>query len=115
VDRRRLKARTSGRTWVCHRTNKTAPIWDIETEHRTEKNMSTTPTCTESDLAHADSPNDFFIIDAHLKKARASSEKASRLDQRGQHREAIVQNKLTRIFIHNALARLNRQCEAHHY
>ena len=69
---------------------------------------------TPSDWPHGHSPNDFFIIDAHLKKARASSEKATRLDQRGQHREAIVQNKLTRIFIHNALARLNRQCEAPH-
>ena len=76
--------------------------------------MQTPPSCAETHMAQGDHPNDFFIIDAHLKKARASSEKASRLDQRGQHREAIVQNKLTRIFIHNALARLNRQCEAPH-
>jgi hypothetical protein len=73
--------------------------------------MQTPPSCAETHMAHGERPNDFFIIDAHLKKARASSEKASRLDQRGQHREAIVQNKLTRIFLHNALARLNRQCE----
>jgi len=54
---------------------------------------------------------DFFIIDAHLKKARESSEAAQRLHSVGRHGEAIVQNKLTRIFIHNALARLNRQCQ----
>ncbi len=69
---------------------------------------------TPNERPQGERSNDFFIIDAHLKKAWASSEKASRLDQRGQHREAIVQNKLTRIFIHNALARLNRQCEAPH-
>jgi hypothetical protein len=69
---------------------------------------------TPHDWLQGNSTNDFFIIDAHLKKARASSEKASRLEQSGQHHEAVVQNKLTRIFIHNALARLNRQCEAPH-
>lgn len=62
--------------------------------------------------SHTEQAHDFFIIEAHLRKARASSEKAHRLDRSGQHREAVVQNKLTRIFIHNALARLDRQCEA---
>lgn len=77
--------------------------------------MLSTKPLAENEMAHWESSNDFFIIDAHLKKAHASSEKARRLDRCGQHREAIVQNKLTRIFIHNALARLNRQCEAPHF
>ncbi|MBD8050579.1 hypothetical protein [Limnohabitans radicicola] len=74
--------------------------------------MCSLKTHGQIDLAHWDIPNDFFIIDAHLKKARASSEKASRLHRCGKQHEAIVQNKLTRVFIHNALTRLNRQCEA---
>lgn len=56
-------------------------------------------------------PRDFFIIDAHLKKAHESSETACRLHSRGQFMDAIAQNKLTRVFLHNALARLERQCE----
>jgi len=54
-------------------------------------------------------PRDFFIIDAHLKKASESSEAACRLQSRGQLMDAIAQNKLTRVFLHNALARLERQ------
>lgn len=74
--------------------------------------MCSFKTSGQSDLSHWDMPNDFFIIVAHLQKARASSEKASRLHRCGKLNEAIVQNKLTRVFIHNALTRLNRQCEA---
>lgn len=109
-----MNAGTPGHGWVCHRTNTAAPIWDSGAPLRIEKTMTPASHHPPSERPHEDRPNDFFIIDAHLRKARASSEKASRLDQRGQHREAIVQNKLTRIFIHNALVRLNRQCEAPH-
>jgi len=76
-----------------------------------EKCMFSTNPCPEKRAEHSHNHRDFFIIDAHLKKARESSAAASRLHQGGRHQEAIVQNKLTRIFIHNALARLNRQCE----
>jgi hypothetical protein len=54
---------------------------------------------------------DFSTIDAHLKKAHQSNEKATRFFTSGRVREALVQSQLTRIFIHNALARINQQCE----
>jgi hypothetical protein len=53
---------------------------------------------------------DFFIIDAHLNKARQSNEKATRFYKSGRPADAMTQSKLTQIFIHNALARLQRQC-----
>ena len=60
---------------------------------------------------HTDSntlARDLFIIDAHLKKALASSQTACRLHSRGQVTGALAQNKLTRVFLHNALARLEQ-------
>lgn len=76
-----------------------------------EKCMFSTNPCAAKQPEQSHSHRDFFIIDAHLKKARESSEAANRLHHSGRHQEAVVQNKLTRVFIHNALARLNRQYE----
>lgn len=62
--------------------------------------------------AHRDARSSaFFIIDAHLQKARQSSAAALRLHSQGLHAQAITQNRLTQVFLHNALARLNPQCE----
>ena len=59
---------------------------------------------------HQDQGQDFFIIDSHLNRARQSNEKAIRFFKSGRSADAMTQNKLTRIFIHNALDRLHRQC-----
>jgi hypothetical protein len=53
---------------------------------------------------------DFFIIDSHLNRARQSNEKATRFFKSGRSADAMTQNKLTQIFIRNALDRLHRQC-----
>lgn len=71
---------------------------------------SPTPPTDESALHKARS-SVFFIIDAHLRKARQSSATALRLHSQGLHAQALRQNRLTQVFLHNALARLDAQCE----
>lgn len=51
----------------------------------------------------------YRIIDQHLLKARQSNTQAQRLQDQGLHADAEAQNRLTQVFIHNALSRVQTQ------
>ena len=51
----------------------------------------------------------YHIIDQHLLKARKSNTQAQRLQAQGLHADAEAQNRLTQVFIHNALSRVKPQ------
>lgn len=55
------------------------------------------------------SGHDYRIIDQHLLKARQSNTQAQRLQAQGLHADAEAQNRLTLVFIHNALYRVKPQ------
>lgn len=73
--------------------------------------MNSAPAASLAQVQELHLDHDFFIIDAHLNKARQSNEKATRFYKNGRSADAMTQSRLTTIFIHNALARLHRQCE----
>lgn len=71
------------------------------------------PNTTQSqtmNTRNGNAPRDFSIIGAHLLKAHQSNEAATQLQRTGALQDARAQSKLTRVFINNALARINQQC-----
>ncbi len=50
--------------------------------------------------------NDFRIIGEHLSKARQSNSLATRLQAKGLNEDAEQQNRLTHVFLQNALYRI---------
>jgi hypothetical protein len=48
----------------------------------------------------------YHIIDRHLHQARQSNLQAQRLQAQGLHDDAQAQNRMTQVFIHNALCRI---------
>lgn len=56
--------------------------------------------------------SDFRIIGEHLRKARQSNTLATRLHAQGLHLDAEQQNRLTHVFLQNALSRVKPQRSA---
>jgi len=57
--------------------------------------------------------SDFRIIGEHLRKARQSNTLATRLHAQGLHQDAEQQNRLTHVFLQNALSRVKPQRPGH--
>ena len=57
--------------------------------------------------------SDFRIIGEHLRKARQSNTLATRLHAQGLHQDAEQQNRLTHVFLQNALSRIKPQRPGH--
>ena len=49
---------------------------------------------------------DYRVIGVHLQKAHQSNAMAERLNAQGMHGHAEAQNRLTQVFIRNALSRI---------
>lgn len=51
----------------------------------------------------------YHIIEQHLRQALHSNTQAQKLQAQGLHADAKAQNRLTQVFIHNALSRVKPQ------
>jgi hypothetical protein len=68
--------------------------------YRKQKEMGPpVPTSQRQDM-------DYRVIGVHLQKAHQSNAMAERLNAEGMHGHAEAQNRLTQVFIRNALSRI---------
>lgn len=63
----------------------------------------------QAELAMDATPTEraLFIVAQHLQHAQSSHAQAMRLQARGEHEAARTQSRMTRVFLHNALQRID--------
>jgi hypothetical protein len=52
-----------------------------------------------------------FVVAQHLRHAQHSHEQALRLQAQGEHEAARSQSRMTRVFLHNALHRIDQHAD----